>query len=169
LGIPAGTNIIFTDSIPLLALIGRVIYRLTGGTLNLFGAWTAACYILTAVALTRLVTIIGERTIVATAAATLIAVSIPPLLWRWGNPALMAHFEIVLSLVFYFRCKQHCTPLSCFMVAMLLTAMALTTNPYIFLMVEGVVAATIAQALIDRGLSLRAGGFVVVGLGASPW
>jgi hypothetical protein len=166
LGIPEGTNIIFTDSIPLLALIGRIIYRLTGETVNVFGAWTAACYILTAVALTRLVTIIGERTIVATAAAALIGVSIPPLLWRWGNPALMAHFEIVLSFVFYFQCKERCTPLSCIGTAILLTAMALTTNPYIFLMVEGIVAATIAQVLIDRVLSLRAGGFVVVGLGA---
>jgi hypothetical protein len=166
LGMPAGTNIIFTDSIPLLALIGRIIYRLTGETINLFGVWTAACYILIAVAFTRLVTIIGERSIVVTAAATLIAVSIPPLVWRWGNPALMAHFEIVLSLIFYFQYKQRRTPLSFFLVAMLLTAMALTTNPYIFLMVEGIIAATIIQALINGVLSLRASGFVVVGLSA---
>jgi hypothetical protein len=164
LGFPDGTNIIYTDSIPLLALFGRIIYRVTGETVNLFGVWTAACYVLTATALTQLVATLGQKNIVATAAATIIGLSIPPLLWRWGHLSLMAHFEILLALVFYFGCKRRCSPLSCFAAAVFLTAMALTTHPYIFLMVEGIVAATVAQALIDRALSISVGGCMILGL-----
>jgi hypothetical protein len=46
LGAPRGVAIIFTDSIPVLAMVGRLIYRLTGEIANLFGWWTASCFIL---------------------------------------------------------------------------------------------------------------------------
>lgn len=93
-------------------MLGRIIYRVTGATVNLFGVWTASCYVLTAAALTQLVVTLGQKNNVA-AAATILGLSIPSLLWRWGNPALMAHFEIVLAFIFYFRCKQSCSPFAC--------------------------------------------------------
>ena len=164
LGLPGGIAIIFTDSIPLLALAGRLVYRITGEAVNFFGLWTAACFTLSAVSFTWLVAKLDQRSIAAATAAAVIGLSMPPLLWRWGNPALMAHFEILLALAYYFGCKKRCSPLYCFGMAALLSLLALWTNPYIFLMVEGIVFATIVQVLIDRALSLRAGVLVITGL-----
>src|SRR5579862_944446 len=164
-GMPRGIAIIFTDSIPILALLGRLIYRATGDALNLFGWWIAACFILLGMSLTALVARLGQRSLAAALAATLIGLSMPPLLYRWGQPALMAHFEIVLALIFYVACKGvRRGALRHFIAAAALLVLALWTNPYIFVMVGAVVAAALVQAMLDRSLAPRAGAAVLLGL-----
>ena len=41
---PAGVNIIFTDPIPLLALVGKLVFKLTGVLPNYFGFWLLFAY-----------------------------------------------------------------------------------------------------------------------------
>ena len=65
LGGPQGTIIAFTDSAPALVMIGRMIFQLTGATPVLFGFWTAGCFILSAIASTALVRLLGGRSVVA--------------------------------------------------------------------------------------------------------
>ena len=40
LGVPHPVNIIFTDSIPIVAICGRLLYRVTGHVVNLSRRWT---------------------------------------------------------------------------------------------------------------------------------
>jgi hypothetical protein len=166
LGIPQGLAIIFTDSIPILALIGRLIYALTGEVLNLFGWWVAGCFIFLGMSMTGLVAIMGQKSFLSAVTATIIALCMPPLLWRSSyHLPLTAHFEIVLALIFYFSCKQRCNPVRfCFAAASLLLVLALWTNAYIFLAVGGVVVAGIGQALLDRRLTPIAACIVLSGL-----
>ena len=56
LGAPSGVNIIFTDSIPWVALAGRLAFQATGATVNLYGVWTAICFVASGVTMTGLVT-----------------------------------------------------------------------------------------------------------------
>jgi hypothetical protein len=161
LGIPDGTNVIFTDGVPILALLGRLIFDATGLPINLFGVWTAACLSGSAVALTLLVRLMGSRGIAAALAASVIGFDFPPLLFRWGHPALMAQMEITLALALYVWRRRSQPGVFPFCATIALCVVALLTNAYLFLMVVGLVGASILSDLLERPRTrLRAAGEV---------
>ncbi|HKB96332.1 MAG TPA: hypothetical protein VKB94_05745, partial [Rhizomicrobium sp.] len=60
LGAPSGVNILFTST-PWVALAGRFLFHATGLPINLYGIWTAFCFIASAMSLTGLVAVLGQR------------------------------------------------------------------------------------------------------------
>ena len=125
LGTPEGTNIIFTDSIPWLALAGRVLFQVTGLPANLFGLWTVGCFAASAMTMTALAAALGQRNLAAAAMATTAGVCMPALLARWGHTSLMAQFEVPLALVFYIRNHRSARPWQMFVLASELSVLAL--------------------------------------------
>ncbi|MBV9151635.1 MAG: hypothetical protein JO204_07660, partial [Alphaproteobacteria bacterium] len=85
LGAPNPVNIIFTDSIPVVAIFGRLLYRATGLVVNPYGAWTALCFVATALGMMTLVAALGQRGIAAAIVATVAGLCMPALLHRWGH------------------------------------------------------------------------------------
>jgi hypothetical protein len=164
LGAPQGINIVFTDSIPWVALAGRLVFRATGLPVNLNGAWTALCFIASAMSLTALVGTLGQRNLAAAAMATVAGLCMPALLARWGHMSLMAQFEISLALIFYLRNRDSDQSWGLFARATGVTVLALWTHAYIFAMVVPIVGATIAQAVFNRTLRWRAAAAVLAGL-----
>jgi len=152
LGAPSGSNILYTDSTPVVALAGRLLFRLSGRVPNPFGLWTALCLVASAVSMTLLVALLGARSLAATAAATAFGLCAPALLARWGQTTLMAQFEVTLSLAFYFGAARAAPALPRLFWAAPLCVLALWTHAYLFAMVAAVVGAAIAQALLDRRL-----------------
>ena len=49
---PVGTNVIFMDVAPIVALIGKLVYSLTGATVNLYGGYLFLCFALPGVMMT---------------------------------------------------------------------------------------------------------------------
>ncbi len=166
LGAPSGVNIIFTDSIPWVALAGRLAFRATGATVNLFGVWTAMCFVASAVTMTGLVATLGQRNLAAAAIATVAGLTMPALLARWGHMSLMAQFEIPLALIFYLRNRNSGAALRMFGQAAGLSLLTLWTQSYLFGMVMGVVFATVAQAVANRALDWRAAVAGLLGVAA---
>jgi Family of unknown function (DUF6311) len=164
LGAPEGINIIFTDSIPWVALGGRLMFRATGLPVNLYGAWTAFCFIASAMSLTALVGTLRQRSLAAAAMATVAGLCMPALLARWGHMSLMAQFEIPLALIFYLRNRGSGRSWWLFAQSVGLTLLALWTHIYIFAMVIAIVFATIVQAVFDRSLRWRAAAAMLAGL-----
>jgi len=164
LGAPAGTNIIFTDSIPWVALAGRIAYRLTGVPVILYGAWTTLCFIASGMSLTALVAALGQRNLATAAMATVAGLCMPALLARWGHMSLMAQFEIPLALIFYLHNRRATRPWPLFLQATGLMWLALWTHTYLFVMVAAVVLATIAQAVSNHTLR---GTFAATAFGGS--
>jgi hypothetical protein len=158
LGAPAGTNVVFTDSIPLLLLVGRLLFRLTGAVVPLFGPWSGLCIVAMALASTGLVRALGARDLVPGVAAAIIGISMPVLLARWGHLALMGQAIMPLALTQYVRLRAEPRPDPVRLLARTvgLCLLALLIHPYLFLMVGGVALATIAQAALDRRLTLWA-------------
>ncbi|HYU11231.1 MAG TPA: hypothetical protein VEK82_01555, partial [Stellaceae bacterium] len=70
LGAPDAVNIIFTDSIPIVAIFGRLLYRATSLLVNPYGVWTAICFVASALEMTALVAMLGQRGIATAIAAT---------------------------------------------------------------------------------------------------
>ena len=157
LGGPQGTIIAFTDSAPALVIIGRMIFRLTGATPVLFGFWTAGCFILSAVASTALVRLLGGRSVVAGVTAAVVAVSMPALLVRWGHLTLMAQGLIPLTLFAYLNLTRGVRPNRAFAAMLLICLFSTLTSPYLFFMVISIALAGAAQSGLNRVVSpLRA-------------
>lgn len=150
LGGPGGANIAFSDSAPLLALLGRLIYRVSGATPVLFGPWLVACFMLAAMAPAALVRQLGARSILAAVTAAVIGVSMPALLARWGHITLMAQGLIPLALLAYLRVAGEMRVNAGYLVMLGLCVVALLTNPYLFFMVIAIAVAGLGQAGLNR-------------------
>ena len=164
LGAPAGTNIIFTDSIPWVALAGRLVFRATGMAVNLYGVWTACCFLASAAAMTALTARLGQRSLAAGGMATIAGLCMPALLARWGHMSMMAQFEIVLALIFYLNHRRCDGPWRFFAHAALLMWLALWTHTYIFVMVSTIVLTTLAQATRNRSQGGKSTAGILSGL-----
>ncbi len=152
LGAPDGSNILYTDSTPVVALAGRLLFRLSGRAFNPFGLWTALCLAAGAVSMTLLVALLGGRSAASAVAATAFGLCAPALLARWGHTTLMAQFEVTLSLACYFGAARAAPALPRLLWGAPLCVLALWTHAYLFAMVAAVVGAAIAQAVLDRRL-----------------
>jgi hypothetical protein len=92
LGTPTGVNVIFTDFVPIIGLIGKLIHSITGVVINLYGAYFLLCFILPGVMMTLLLIAAKIRHALATIVGAVFADTAPILLWRWGHVALIAQF-----------------------------------------------------------------------------
>jgi len=161
LGGPGGTNIAYTDSLPLLALVGRGLYRLTGEAPVLYGLWIAACFMLLTGAMVALVRALGGRSLGAAVATALISVSLPPLLARWGHITLLAQGLIPLTILAYLHVVRGMQVWAGLVLLMALCIAALLTSPYLFFMA---VPIALLVALIVTG-HLSGDGFADKGFG----
>lgn len=150
LGVPNPVAVVFTDSIPIVAMCGRLLYRATGLIPNLYGAWTALCFVVSALSMTGLVAALGQRGIAPALLAAACALCMPALLDRWGHMSLMAQWELLLALIIYVRSRSTERPKILVALSLLLAAFTLWTHSYLFVMVVGVLAAALGQAVIDR-------------------
>jgi hypothetical protein len=154
LGAPDPVNIIFTDSIPIVAIFGRLLYRATGLLVNPYGVWTALCFAASALGMTGLVAMLGQRGIAAAITATVAGLCMPALLQRWGHMSLMAQWEVVLALIIYFRSHSGRPTTNLAAAALVLAVFTLWTHSYLFVMVVGILAAVLTQAVVDRRLRI---------------
>jgi hypothetical protein len=106
LGTPAGTNIIFMDAIPAVTLLGKIASSLAGAPINPYGLWVAACFILSAVFATLVVIEAGQRSLLSAIAASVLAITAPPLLHRFGHLPLLSHFVVIGALYLYMRDRR---------------------------------------------------------------
>ncbi|MBW2531451.1 MAG: hypothetical protein JRI55_08215, partial [Deltaproteobacteria bacterium] len=150
LGHPEGANVIFTDSVPLLALFAKLL-RLPAGT-HYQGWWIAACYVLQAVAASGLVQALGQRNLITTVSAALLALSLPSFLARLGHAALCGHFLLLAALALYFLAAagRRLRPVLVAYAALLFVA--LHVHFYLLAMTAGLFLATLARSVASGGL-----------------
>jgi hypothetical protein len=167
LGIPTGTNIIFTDVVPVVALVGKLIHSLTGAIVNPYGGFLFLCFVLPGVMMTLVLIATRTRYALAAVIGAIFADAMPALLWRWGDIALEAQFLLIGALVLYLYSLRiaRWDGLAAAWIAYL--AVAYLTNIYLFVMV-GIVwlsavqqrqrngQATVREALVTRILTVTA-------------
>ena len=101
LGTPAGTNVIYMDVVPIVALIGKLIHSLTGATVNLYGGYLFLCFVLPGVMMTLVLIAARIHYALAAMIAAIFANIMPALLWRWGHIALESHYLLIGALALY--------------------------------------------------------------------
>ena len=83
LGLPEGANIVFTDSLPLLALVFKVVYKASGEWFNYFGLWIFACFPLLAAGIVLATKEAGVDDLTGLLGASLLALASPAFLMRF--------------------------------------------------------------------------------------
>ncbi len=170
-----GANVLFTDSVPAVALLGRLLFRLTGQVVPLYGVWTLVCIAGMGLACTALVRALGARSPAAALAASAIGVSMPALVGRWGHLALMGQALIPLAFVIYLRLRAapRLRAGTALVWSLGLCLGALLVHPYLLLMAGGIMVAALLQAATDRRLSWPAAAGVLAALagavGTAMW
>jgi hypothetical protein len=146
---PSGTNVLLLSAIPLVALVGKTLSTLAGFPVNPYGGWLAVCFILSAVFATLVAIEMGQRSLLAACAASLLAISAPPLLHRFGHSNLMAHFIVIGALFLYLRDRRANQVYSLSWIGWL--SFALSLDPYLFAMCGAVYGASWLRRLhVDR-------------------
>ncbi len=148
-GYPLGTTIVFTDSLPLLALLLKPISSLLPPEFQYFGIWILACYVLNGYFGLRLVARYTPHVALRILGASFFILSPPLLLRGYGHESLMAHWLLLASI-------DTCLRGWSWPRWLLWSAIAALCHPYLLLMVLGFMAASAATAVwIDKTHRLR--------------
>ena len=154
LGFPHGANLVFTDSVPLVALITKLFHPLLPRDFNPFGLWILLCYLLLADAFAKLLYHMGARSPLAALTGSIFAVSIS-IFPRLEHEALSAHFLIVYALVEYFKITDRPGRPREVVPFRVLLAASLLVHLYLFAMVVSLYACTLVSLRLRRDLSAR--------------
>lgn len=145
---PVGTTIVFTDSIPLLALLLKPFSTLLPKEFQYFGLWILACYLLSAYFGLRLLARATPHAGLRLAGACFFILSPPLLLRGYGHESLMAHWLLLAGMDSYLRGWRWHQWLGWSLIAALV-------HPYLLLMLLGLMVASAHAAWrIDKTQSL---------------
>lgn len=148
---PLGANIIFTDSIPLLALLMKPFVPILPTDFHYFGWWFALCFILQSVAAVAVLRAWGVRDWLALAAGAIFALSTPAWLIRHHHIALCGHFVVLFALALYARTQHAKSPRQ--IVAAWVVLLVASTLIHIYLL--AMVMALLVAAVLQRAWNLR--------------
>ena len=164
-GTPAGTNVIFMDVVPVVALIGKLIHSITGATVNLYGGYLFLCFALPGVMMTLVLIAARIRYVLATVAAAIFANAMPALLWRWGHIASGSHYLLIGALALYLISLKKQGRHSAAMLWVPYLILSYMTNTYLFAMVGIVWLCSVIQrrlnGLATTRQALRAGALTI--------
>jgi hypothetical protein len=150
LGTPAGTNVIYMDVVPIVALVGKLIHSLAGATVNLYGGFLFSCFALPGVMMTLLLVAAGTRYALGALIAAVFADAMPALLWRWGHIALEAHFLLIGALALYLFSLKRTSWRRVAAVWMGYLVLAYLTDIHLFVMVGIVWLCAVIQRRLNR-------------------
>jgi hypothetical protein len=155
LAVPDGANIVYTDCLPLLALVSKVIFKFSGEWFNYFGLWLFCCFPLLAFFVALAMKESGAQTAVAIFCATLLSLASPALLFRFGHSALMAHFLIAWSIYLYLKLTRRSSSWDVIVQFCIVAAVSVVLQAYFLLMVMPFFLAGLAQVVVNGQVTLR--------------
>jgi putative flippase GtrA len=135
-GFAQHVNIAFTDSIPLLALPFKLWFKLTGQVVNYTAVWLWLCVLGQALGALALLQQLRLRRPPETVAGVVMAVVMPPFLfryWMW-HLALCGQFVLLFGLALYFRFDRGDRFRAVIATWALLLIVALLIHPYLLAM-----------------------------------
>lgn len=152
---PAGTNVGFTDSIPLLAIFFKLFSFLLSDTFQYFGIWFLSCHLLLGYFTFKLLNLFTKNYILIVVAVLLVSYN-PIILYRALHPALCAQWLLVASMYFYLRntSKENVHKIN--KKQLFILVLSALINPYLFLMVFGfAVILPFKNYYFDKLISLK--------------
>lgn len=152
---PSGTNIGFTDSIPLFAIFFKLFSFLLPDTFQYFGIWLLSCHLLTGYFTYKILKRYTSNTIFLILSMLLVSYS-PVLIYRMMHPALCAHWLLIASIYYYTKKTTLKNVYSINNKQIIITVLSALINPYLFLMVIGFnIILPLKNYFFDQLISLK--------------
>jgi hypothetical protein len=149
---PVGTNVGFTDSIPLLAIFFKLFAPLLPDDFQYFGIWLFLCHLLAGY-FTILLFRLFKINWIITLAAVVFVVTNPVLIYRGMHPALCAHWLLIGSIYIYFLGPHTTGTNKILLFQFFLLTLSALINPYMCGMVLGLTfATTVRLCFFDKVL-----------------
>ncbi len=133
---PAGTNIGFTDSIPLAAVFFKCISFLLPSQFQYFGIWLLICHLLTGYFTIKIVNLYTNSILYNILFGILVAFN-PVLIYRGFHPALCAQWLIIASIYYFLISPTSKNVNNINKKQIIIIILSAFINPYLFLMVCG--------------------------------
>lgn len=133
---PIGTNVGFTDTIPLLAFVFKLFAAILPEDFQFFGLWIFLCFFLTAFFTIKIFKLFKVHPVI-TLVAVLIITTNPVLIFRGMHPSLCAHWLILASVYNYLLVCTKDNVYSINRNQFFLFFLSATINPYLAVMVAG--------------------------------
>ncbi|MCW4469150.1 DUF6311 domain-containing protein [Flavobacterium sp. MFBS3-15] len=133
---PAGTNVGFTDSIPLLAVFFKLFSFALPENFQYFGMWLLFCHLAAAHYTLKIFSLYKLKGIYGIIAVLFIAYN-PIIYYRMLHPALCAHWLIIASFYYYLRPANADNVYSINKGQISIILLSSLINPYMWLMVLG--------------------------------
>ena len=142
---PAGTNVVITDSVPLLAVVAKLLRGLLPTGFHYFGYWMTFCFVMQALTVVGLLAVLGWRSYLAAVVGAGMALLQTALLARFFHVALLAQFLIVAALLIGVQSLRSRNPNRQLLWFAALLASAFFVHLYLFAMVAVVATAFVIQ------------------------
>ncbi len=144
-GLEIGSSVYYSDSIPLLAMLFKLVAPVLPSPFQYFGLWVLACLMLQAWFAWKLAGL-ASRDVVFRTVAVLLLVLAPPMLNRLGGHlALVGHWTLLAGLYLCLRPRQPRQWLAW----ALLVAVAMATHAYLFVLVGALWATDLVRRHVD--------------------
>ncbi len=138
---PVGTNVGFTDSIPLASIFFKIFSPVLPDEFQFIGMWLFMCHVLLAYSLIKLFELFSVKGMIQLIGALIIVFN-PVLLHRSIHPALCSHWLIIGSIWVYFLDPKKYTPLRLLTYQGIFFIVGGLINPYFSIIGAGFFAAT---------------------------
>lgn len=150
-GLEIGSSIVYSDSIPLLALGLKPFGALLPDVFQYLGIWVVLCFVLQALFSWKIISLFVEDR-VTIALGTAFLVFAPPMLWRLhGHIALFSHF-LILAGIYLYLLSLNGRRILPFAILVAITALV---HPYLCVMVAAIWAASFGDAVLRRRVKAR--------------
>jgi len=173
LGLPPGTNIGLTDSIPLAALAVKLFRYWYGAQLPYLPKWMVFCYLMQGPACAIGLYVLRVRHVVALVLGGLLAVFSPVLVFRFNHAALCAQFLLLLGLALHLHLVRESARRVVILYYVPLLAVAVLVHIYLFAMLFAIMLASLLQALWTDRLTIPAAlgqlAAMALAIGAVMW
>lgn len=133
---PIGTNVGFTDTIPLLALFFKIFSRILPEDFQFYGIWFLACYFLVAFYSIKILNLYKINPVFVFLGVFLITAN-PVLAFRGMHPSLCAHWLLLASVYNYLVKSDTQNALIINKNQVFLFVLSATINPYLSAMLAG--------------------------------
>jgi hypothetical protein len=157
-GLEIGSSIVFSDSIPLLAVFFKLLSPILTEPFQYFGIWYFACITLQGYFAWKLISLFSNDTWLKSF-GVILAIFSPPMLWRIGiHAALVGHFLIISAFYLIFRPNKNHDALYWF----ILLASSALIQFYLFAMISALWLSSRLDVMWRQQKLLNAKSFVII-------
>lgn len=152
---PNGTNIGFTDSIPLMALLFKPLAFLLPDDFQYFGIWLFLCFFITGIYSFKIFELYKVKRYISIIAVVLIMAN-PVLIFRGFHPALCSQWLIVASIYFYLKNSNLQNAKSNNISQIIILILSALISPYFTAMIFGFnIILPLKNFFFDKSITLK--------------